>query len=114
MSFRRALVLVAAAFLVPACGGSRDSGAPAPPPRLHDLELVSLTIGYEVDLFLSGAAAYGRYAAFYSGAAAYARSKRPGLRVGVVATFAGLTGPAKPLLQSLNASSDVVSVTYYP
>ncbi len=82
--------------------------------RIPAVDLLSLNIGNEVDNSLSGSTAYQRYTTFYAASAAYARSKRPGLRVGVVATLEGLTGPSKSLLQSMNAASDVVSVTYYP
>ena len=82
--------------------------------RIPALDLVSLNIGNEVDASLSGAVEVGRYATFYAAAADYARSKRSGLLVGVVVSFTGLTGPDKALFQSLNASSDIISVTYYP
>jgi len=75
--------------------------------------LGSLAIGNEVDGFLGGdSARWSQYQAFYKAIGAYARTKRPGLKVGVVAQFGGLTGAARVRLQALNQSSDVVMATY--
>ncbi len=79
------------------------------------LTLHSLVIGNEVDVFLGREAArWGQYQTFYRVVSAYARAKRPGLRVGVAATFDGLTGETREPLRRLNAASDVIAATYYP
>ncbi len=79
------------------------------------LELVSLSLGNEVDGLLADDAtqwrAYSRLAA--AGRAA-ALAVRPELLSGVKMTFAGATGPSKAAAVALSASQDVVLLTYYP
>jgi hypothetical protein len=57
---------------------------------------------------------WNQYQAFFEATAPYVRDLRPGLLVGVKAMFEGLTGDASPYLLSLNESTDLVLVTYYP
>ena len=82
--------------------------------QIPNVELSELAIGNEVDGVLSGQAEYDEYRVFFEAARAHARTLRPGLRVGVTATFGGLVGPDATHLQALNTSADVISVTYYP
>lgn len=83
--------------------------------KIPDLELVSLSIGNEVDVYLGAdAERWRQYTAFYEEVADYARTKRSGLRIGVKATFYGLTRDAIPQSNTLNESSDVILTTYYP
>lgn len=83
--------------------------------KIPDVELVSLSIGNEVDAYLGAdAERWRQYTAFYEEAADYARTKRSGLRVGVKGMFYGLTRDAVPQLIDLNESSDVILATYYP
>lgn len=83
--------------------------------QIPDLNLTSLSIGNEVDIYLGGDAALWRqYQTFYEAAAAYAQSRQPGLDVGVKATYDGLMGYAGDYLTALNQSSDVIMMTYYP
>ena len=79
------------------------------------LTVHSLVIGNEVDdAFGSDAARWRQYGVFYRAVRAYARAKRPSLKVGVAATWDGLTGKAQKPLQTLNEASDLVVATYYP
>ena len=83
--------------------------------QIPDLNLTSLSIGNEVDIYLGGdAALWQQYQTFYKAAAAYARSKQPGLDVGVKATYDGLVDFASDHLTAINQSSDVIMMTYYP
>lgn len=83
--------------------------------HLPSLTLHSLLVGNEVDVYLSqDERRWAHYGKFYQAVCAYARTKRPGLKVGVAATFDGLTGKAKQPLQTLNSSSDFIALTYYP
>jgi hypothetical protein len=83
--------------------------------HLPTLTLKSLGIGNEVDdYFGQDTGRWQQYQTFYRAVRAYAHVKRPGLKVGVVATFDGLTGPSQKPLQALNASSDLILTTYYP
>ena len=79
------------------------------------LTLNSLVLGNEVDAYLGqDTARWPQYQAFYQAVRAYARAKRPGLKVGVGATFDGLTGASRLPLQALNSVSDLIVATYYP
>ena len=83
--------------------------------HLPHLALHSLAIGNEVDSYLSqDTSRWQHYTKFYSAVRAYAHKKRPSLKVGVAATFDGLTGPSQKPLQALNTDSDFIMATYYP
>jgi hypothetical protein len=83
--------------------------------QTHHLTLHSLIIGNEVDAYLGGdLTRWKQYTTFYRTVSAYAHTNRPGLKIGVTATFDGLTGTARKPLQRLNAVSNVIAVTYYP
>jgi hypothetical protein len=82
--------------------------------QIPDLELVSLTVGNEIDSYLGNdPTKWRQYQTFFEAVSAYARTQRPKVRVGVKATFGGLTGQAQKFLEALNASSDVIMGTYY-
>jgi hypothetical protein len=73
-----------------------------------------LSIGNEVDIYLNGHPSdWPRYIAFYQDAVRYVHSVLPGVKVGVTTTYDGARGTAQRVAQ-LNASSDVVILTYYP
>jgi hypothetical protein len=77
--------------------------------------LISFSVGNEVDVYLSNNPAFWtHYTTFYQSVSAYLKLRHPGLQVGVKATFAGLTQTQVSNLQSLNAGSDLILVTYYP
>jgi hypothetical protein len=83
--------------------------------QIPDLNLVSLSIGNEVDIYLADdVQGWTEYEEFYNAAVEHAHHLRPDLRVGVKATLHGLTGDLQDRLQSLNRASDVIMVTYYP
>jgi hypothetical protein len=82
--------------------------------QIPAVTLTAYCIGNEVDSTLVLAADVAAYQTFYEAARTHAQTLRPGLTVGVTMTMKGLIGPGKPLYQSLNQSSDVVAVTYYP
>lgn len=82
--------------------------------RIPAVTLTAYCIGNEVDATLSTAPAVAAYKTFYEAARAHARALRPGLAVGCTVMLSGLIGPSKALYQSLNASSDLIALTYYP
>lgn len=83
--------------------------------QIPDLDLVDMAIGNEIDVTLgTDAALWSRYETLFEAGAVRARSLRPGLAVGTKITFAGITGTAPTEAQSINASADVVLMTYYP
>ena len=80
--------------------------------RLGRTDLVSISIGNEVDAYLTGEdwAAYQR---FFSAARAEVARLRPGVPVGVNLTWGGLTGPDAAAARALAERGDVWLVTYY-
>jgi hypothetical protein len=81
----------------------------------HRGKIRYLSIGNEVDSYLRAQPAqWASYKRFYDDAAAYARSLDPNIQVGVTGTFDGAASLSTADLQSLNASSDVIVLTYYP
>ncbi len=85
-------------------------------PHLASTQLVSLQIGNEVDAYLgTNATAWAQYKVFFDDVAAHARTLRPGLLVGTTVTLSAAINPAlQSYVQSLVATADIVSVTYYP
>ncbi|MGH9628879.1 MAG: hypothetical protein ACRD7E_11190 [Bryobacteraceae bacterium] len=81
--------------------------------QLPDIQLNFLALGSEADLGLKeDPAAWNDYESFLASVRNHVRSKRPDLRVGVSATFAGLMGSAQPQLKRMNP--DAIFVSYYP
>ena len=82
---------------------------------LPDVQLNMLAIGNEVDtVFANNPAQFAEYDDFLKQVIPYAKQKRPGVRVGVIVAYAGLTGKDAKEYQKLNARTDVVMLTYYP
>jgi len=74
-----------------------------------------ISIGNEVDSYLMNhPSEWAAYKNFYDDAAAYVHSVAPTLKVGVATTFGGANGAAASQVASLNQSSDVFILTYYP
>lgn len=81
--------------------------------RLKDTEILTLSIGNEVDGLLSSPAEIAAFARFVSHARETIRRHRPGIPVGTKLTFAGaLRDPA--LWQPLFETSTALQITYYP
>jgi hypothetical protein len=74
-----------------------------------------LSIGNEVDAYLRAhPSEWQPYRNFYAAMATYARSLDPAIQVGVTGTAEGALIDSPVELAQLNASSDVVILTYYP
>lgn len=83
--------------------------------HIPSLQLSSLEIGSEMDVYLgSSAPQWAQYTTFYAAVAAHAKTLRSNLKVASEATFDGLTGHAATYLQTLNAYSDYIAISYYP
>lgn len=89
--------------------------------HIPDLDLVALNIGNESSvLFGTDAAEYASFKTFLDSVAPYAKQiyqniHGTDLKVGTAFTFDGLTDPARQALcESVNATRDIISVTYYP
>jgi hypothetical protein len=81
--------------------------------QLEGVRVTGLSIGNEVDVdFGQDAGRWAEYRAFFASTASEGRAR--GLRVGVKATFDGLTRNTPEELVALNRLSDIVLVTYYP
>lgn len=85
-------------------------------PKLAATQMVSLHIGNEVDVYLqTNASAWAKYKVFFDDVSVYAKSIRSDLKIGVTTTLAGaISDSQKALIQNLNSSADIVSITYYP
>lgn len=110
---------------VPADLAGTDFAAPAMSSRFHALldavrgiltsEDAFLSIGNEVDVYLShNPAEWAAYQTFYADAVAYVHAAVPGMLVGVTTTFRGYSADSSSQIKSLNSSSDVITLTYYP
>ena len=74
-----------------------------------------ISIGNEVDVYLQAQPTeWPAYTSFYADTVSYLHMHSPSLSVGVTTTFGGFSGDSTAAVQSLNASSDVVILTYYP
>ncbi|MBN1856659.1 MAG: hypothetical protein JW846_06890 [Dehalococcoidia bacterium] len=80
---------------------------------LPDVDVFVLSIGNEVDAYLSGDE-WEHYAAFLQQTANHARELQPDLKVGVKLRFESVTESAVEQCRSLNEHSDAVLLTYYP
>jgi hypothetical protein len=84
--------------------------------RLSAVNLISLSVGSEVDGYLgTDTAKWNEYTDFYSQTSAYVKTKVSSqTSVGVKTTFDSTVTRQPALVQALNASSDAILVTYYP
>ena len=90
--------------------------------KLSHVELTSLVIGSEVDLYLQNEQLQEEYLNFYSQISLYAREKyqttypkKKPLKISVESTYHGLTDIAsKEYFLTLNQYSDVIGISYYP
>jgi hypothetical protein len=83
--------------------------------KTENIELGSLNIGSEFDiLFGEDEEQWRQFQVFYKEIAAYVRAKQPDLKIAVEATFNGMTGSTQTQMQTLNQSSSIIGVSYYP
>lgn len=82
--------------------------------QIPDLDLLSLSIGNEVDGYLKTDADWQAYTTFFEEVSAYIRTVRPQLKIGVKGMFDGMTGTHLDHFQQLNRLTDVVMMNYYP
>jgi hypothetical protein len=81
--------------------------------RMPDVELLSVSVGNEIDGFLQTEAEIAAFARFLAAAKATVESLRPGVPVGTKITFGGLNR-APERWQPVIAASSALQVTYYP
>ena len=90
--------------------------------KLPNLELTSLVIGSEIDLYLKTDALRAQWSGFYAAVSAHARDRyralypdRPALKIATEVTWQGLVDPStRGYYQALNRNSDVIGISYYP
>ncbi len=88
--------------------------------RMPDIELAVLNIGNEHGFFLGDSARVEQYIVFFEAAKSHAEAlyfnlHGADLKVGTTLTFGALVDPAlSGLMEHLNESADIISVTYYP
>lgn len=82
--------------------------------RLKDTDLVAISIGNEVDGYLSSPQDWAEFAGFFAGAAEIVHRLRPGVPVGFTATWDGLRGTNGPYILHANQASDALFINYYP
>ena len=81
--------------------------------QIPNLKCNFLVLGSEIDLGLdTNTTQWSQYEAFVKAARSHIVLRKPGLKVGVSATFQALTGVYRPQLQRMNP--DGVFVSYYP
>ena len=78
-----------------------------------DRHVLYLSIGNEVDEYLSRTNEWAAYRSFYADAVAHVHARAPWLKVGVTSTFDGARFRWSREVAALNASSDVFILTYY-
>ncbi len=83
--------------------------------QIPKIELTSLTIGSEIDIFMWGdAEEWKTWTNFYAAVAPYARHTFPGTLISCETTYAAFIGPDLPRVRALHAQSDIIGVSYYP
>ena len=83
--------------------------------KLDGVTLQDVSVGNEVDVSLgNNDTKWQQYTDFYNAARAHLKAEHPDLKIGVKATFYGLTRDNVEHLRTLNENSDVILVTYYP
>jgi hypothetical protein len=84
--------------------------------RLSAVNLISLAVGSEVDIFLgANTTEWTKYTDFYNQTSAYVKTKVAAqTSVGVKTTFDGTVTTRTSLVQTLNANSEAIFITYYP
>ena len=83
--------------------------------QIPSVNLKSLVIGSEVDVFLWGdPIKWSAWTKFYSTVAAYARRRFPGTLISCETTHAAFSGPDLERVRTLHRWSDIIGVSYYP
>ncbi len=83
--------------------------------QAEGLDIVSLTIGNEIDIkFYDDAEQWAAYATLFASVREAVHSVRPDVKVGVKTTFGGLSGATADHVSAIHAHADAVFLTYYP
>jgi hypothetical protein len=83
--------------------------------QIPDLQLVSLSIGNEIDATLGDdAEAWQQYTNFFAATSVHARTLWPDVPVGSKVMYSGAMGESTSYVQALTVHADIVMITYYP
>lgn len=83
--------------------------------QIPRVELISLTIGSEVDMFMWGnPQRWEAWTNFYSAVAPYVRGKFSGTLISCETTYAAFIGSDLAHVRKLHEHSDAIGVSYYP
>jgi hypothetical protein len=83
--------------------------------HIPNLQLASLVIGSEVDIYLgSDSAKWYQYINFFKAVSTHARTLRPNIKIACEATYAGLTEADSVYMRKINNLTDHIGVSYYP
>jgi hypothetical protein len=85
--------------------------------QIGGVELTSLQIGYDVDLYLRSGPdrLWSEFGGFLYAVSAHARVLWPGVRVSITATLPGLLQPpTREKLYAINGIADVISFSFFP
>lgn len=83
--------------------------------QIPRVELTSLSIGSEVDIYLWGdPQRWQAWTTFYAAVASYARKLFPGTLISCETTYAAFGGPDLDRVRQLHRHSDAIGVSYYP
>ncbi len=83
--------------------------------QIPDVELTSLVIGSEVDIYVWGnAQRWDEWIGFYASVSAHARKNFPETRISSETTFSAIGGADARRVRDLHKYSDAIGVSYYP
>ncbi len=83
--------------------------------QIPAIELTSLTIGSEVDIFVWGnPQRWEAWTNFYAAVAPHARKIFPNTLISCETTFAAFVGPDLAHVRTLHQHSDIIGLSYYP
>lgn len=83
--------------------------------KMPDVDISSLVIGSEIDIYLGkDAKQWKEYQEFFEAVRGHVKKRYPDLKVGTEAKLEGLTGDSKKHLLELNKHADFIGASYYP
>jgi len=82
--------------------------------RLQDMDIVAISIGNEVDGYLTTRQDWDAFAAFFKSAKAAVQKIRPNTPIGFTTQWSGFQGADRGRALKANAASDAIFINYYP
>ncbi len=82
--------------------------------RLPDTTLIAISIGNEVDGYLTTQQDWEAFTAFFQAAKAAVQKIRPNTPIGFTTQWSGFQGPNRARALQANAAADAIFINYYP